>query len=239
MTAQTRRERLRAATLAEARTTARRLLVDRGTSAVTVNAVAREMGLSGPALYRYFTGHDELVEAMTADFYEELTGVAVAARDAHAERDAGVRLRAMCRAMRGWAVAHPAEFEWTFARPLRESRGHLPGSPRRAAGGGFERVFLGEFVALWESAPFPVPVLADLEPSLRDQLRSYSEQIDGVLPPEAAHVFLSTWVRLYGLLCMEVLRQLDFAYSDVEPLFEECLREVSGLLGLEYAPPEY
>ena len=38
-----------------------------------------------------------------------------------------------------------------------------------------------------------------------------------------ARPFLSCWIRLYGLLCMEVLHQLDFAYTDLEPVFEECL----------------
>ncbi|MER5646427.1 hypothetical protein [Streptosporangium sp. NPDC002524] len=60
-----------------------------------------------------------------------------------------------------------------------------------------------------------------------------------------AHVFLprrirlygSRWIRLYGLLCMEVLNQLDFAYSDLEPVFEECLRDICPTLGLEYEPP--
>ncbi|HJE61781.1 MAG TPA: TetR family transcriptional regulator [Nocardiopsis listeri] len=238
MTAPVRRARLRAATMAEAREVARRLLVERGTSAVTVNAVAREMGMSGPALYRYFTGHEELVEAITIDFFRELTGVITAARDVHAGEDAGVRLLAMCRAMRGWAVAHPAEFEWTFARPARIPRGpRREESPRFQAGDGFEKVFLGEFVDLWEGPGFPVPEATRLGPALWGQLCSYSERIDGALPPSAAHVFLSTWTRIYGLLCMEVLHQLDFAYSDVGPLFEECLHEVCASLGLEYTPP--
>lgn len=50
---------------------------------------------------------------------------------------------------------------------------------------------------------------------------------------EAAHVFLSCWIRLYGLLCMEVLHQLDFAYSDLEPVSEECLRDLSAMIGLD------
>lgn len=238
MTAPVRRARLRAATMAEAREVARRLLVERGTAAVTVNAVAREMGMSGPALYRYFTGHEELVEAITIDFFRELTGVIIAARETRPGEDTSVRLLAMCRAMRGWAVAHPAEFEWTFARPSRISRDpRREESPRFRAGDGFEKVFLGEFVDLWEGPGFPTPRPDRLDPALGKQLSAYSARIDGVLPPEAAHVFLSTWTRLYGLLCMEVLHQLDFAYSDVGPLFEECLREVCDSLGLEYTPP--
>jgi AcrR family transcriptional regulator len=51
MTAQgvSRRERVRQATLAEIRAAARRLLIEQGSQAVTINAVAREMGMSGPA----------------------------------------------------------------------------------------------------------------------------------------------------------------------------------------------
>ncbi|MCT2581593.1 hypothetical protein [Actinophytocola gossypii] len=75
--------------------------------------------------------------------------------------------------------------------------------------------------------------MADLPPALREQSTAYSDAIDGVLPPAAAHVFLSCWIRLYGLLCMEVLHQLDFAYTDLEPVFEECLRDLTRMLRLD------
>ena len=78
---------------------------------------------------------------------------------------------------------------------------------------------------------------AALPESLRTQLEAYCATIDNRLPPEAAHVFLSCWIRLYGLLCMEVLHQLDFAYTDLEPVYEECLRELAGLLGFGYTGP--
>ncbi|WP_336205878.1 hypothetical protein [Nonomuraea sp. LPB2021202275-12-8] len=34
---------------------------------------------------------------------------------------------------------------------------------------------------------------------------------------------------------VEVLHQLDFAYTDLEPVYEECLRDLSGTLGLDYS----
>jgi AcrR family transcriptional regulator len=46
----TRRERLRAATVEEIKTTARRLLVEQGAESVTLRAIAREMGMTAPAL---------------------------------------------------------------------------------------------------------------------------------------------------------------------------------------------
>src|SRR6266511_91616 len=72
-TAPTRRERLREATLREIREVARRLLVDEGPAAISVRAIAREMGMTAPALYRYYPSHTHLVAALTADLYTELS----------------------------------------------------------------------------------------------------------------------------------------------------------------------
>ncbi|WP_157254009.1 TetR/AcrR family transcriptional regulator [Nonomuraea typhae] len=225
--ASTRRDRLRQSTLNEIHAAARRLLVEKGTSAVTINAVAREVGMSGPALYHYYAGHEELVGAVTAGFFRELAEAMESARDRRPEASLEVRLLETCRAMRAWCVAHPAEFGWIFA----STPDPRPGSPRHEAGRAFEQVFTDLVVALWQAKPFPVPDLDTLDPSLQEQLETYSAAIGGVLPPAAVHVFLSCWIRLYGLLCMEVLHQLDFAYTDMAPVFEECLSELGEKLG--------
>lgn len=95
-----RRERLRRATLEEIHTAARRLLVEQGSAAVTINAVARQVGMSGPALYHYYASHDELVGAVTADFFHELATAMEGARDARADAPVGERILAVCRALR-------------------------------------------------------------------------------------------------------------------------------------------
>ncbi|AFU04222.1 TetR/AcrR family transcriptional regulator [Nocardia brasiliensis] len=226
-----RRERQRKATLREVHEAARTLLVEQGSAAVTVNAVARQVGMSGPALYHYYAGHDALVGAVTADFFDELAATMEEARDARAHAPVGERILAVCRAMRTWAITHPAEFGWIFTAPIAPPNRH-PDSERHRAGQRFERVLRDLTIELWQTRPFPVPDLAELPASLRAQLIDYSASIGEQLPPAAAHVFLSCWIRLYGLLCMEVLHQLDFAYSDLEPVYEECLRDLSRILGL-------
>ncbi|MER5421430.1 TetR/AcrR family transcriptional regulator [Streptosporangium roseum] len=233
-TTTSRRERLRQATLEEIHAAVRRLLVTQGSAAVTINAVAREMGMSGPALYHYYAGHDDLVGAVTADFFRELATAMERARDAHADAQVGERILAACRAMRAWAIAHPAEFGWIFASPIAPPNRQRD-SARHQAAQRFEQVLLDLTVELWRTRGFPVPDLVDLPSSLREQLTAYSADIDGRLPPEAVHVFLTCWIRLYGLLCMEVLHQLDFAYSDLEPVFEECLRDLAGMLALDHS----
>ena len=53
------------------------------------------------------------------------------------------------------------------------------------------------------------------------------------------HVFLSCWIRLYGLVCMEVFGHLRFALDDAEPVFEAELAGWGSCSGStdEYDPP--
>jgi AcrR family transcriptional regulator len=69
----TRRERVRAATVAEIKQVARRLLVNEGPQNVTLRAIAREMGMTAPGLYRYFPSYDHLLAELVVDIYRELT----------------------------------------------------------------------------------------------------------------------------------------------------------------------
>jgi len=232
-----RQERVRAGTLAEIRATARRLLLQGGHPAVTISAVAREMGMTGPAVYRYYASHEALVDALTADCYDELVQVLLLARDA-AQATPAARLLALSRALRAWAVAHPAEFGLMFASPIPGAQGRPAGSPAHLASQRFGLVFLDQVAEIWHVQGFHTRRLADLPASLAVQLRDYSVRIGKRLPPKAARVFLSCWIRLYGLVSMEVTRQLDFAYSDLEPVFEECLQDLCAMLGLPYEPPE-
>src|SRR6266550_4941512 len=67
-----RRDRLRAATIDEIIQTARQLLVKDGPEAVSLRAIAREMGMTAPGLYRYFGSYEELVRHLCADIFTEL-----------------------------------------------------------------------------------------------------------------------------------------------------------------------
>ena len=99
-----RRAQVRAATVADIKSAARRLLVDGGAGAISLRAVARELGLSAPALYRYFGSLEELVTTLIVDLYDELTVAITAARDAVPEDDLSGRLYAVAREMRAWAI---------------------------------------------------------------------------------------------------------------------------------------
>jgi AcrR family transcriptional regulator len=236
-TAPSRRERLRTATLSEIKGVARQLLVNEGAGGISLRAIAREMGMTAPALYRYYPNLEELVSELCADLYNEASDAMEQARDAASPADGpGARLYAVCREFRRWSVAHPAEFGLMFGSPI-------PGvgaeededSAKHDAGARFAGIFLGLFVEIWRRAPFEAPADDELPPRLVDQLAGYIAATGTTLPPGAAQLFLSCWIRLYGLVAMEVFGHLHFALEDVEPMFEAELASAARLLGVE--PP--
>jgi AcrR family transcriptional regulator len=231
-----RRERTRDATTAEIKATARRLLVQDGPDALTLRAIAREMGMTAPGLYRYFASHEDLVIGVCHDILDELTAFLVAARDKEPTDDSIGRLGATCRAFRRWALDHPREFELSLATgvahqvTVAEADACAPQTVSPPDGLSFGAVFLGLFVEIWTAAPFPVPDEASLPPDLVRQVREFSAVVDDVLPLGALTAYLAGWVRLYGAVTIETFGLLRFALDDAEPLFEAMLAEMARSL---------
>jgi AcrR family transcriptional regulator len=236
-----RRQRQRAATELEIKATARRLLVEHGAEGLTLRAIAREMGMTAPALYRYFPGREDLVEHLVADLYDEVCAELAAARDAVPGEDPGAPVLAVSRTFRAWALAHPGEFGLLFGSPIGEPgpSGAEAEGPAHEASMRFALLF-GQLVArLWYRRPFPVRADEEIDAGLAGQLREWSEDLPLGLPLGVLQVFLSCWIRLYGAVCMEAFGHLRFAVEDAGAIFEAELRSLAGLLGAEdlYQPP--
>ena len=100
----TRRERARVETVREIKQTARQVLVEHGPEGLALRAVAREMGMTAPALYRYFDSREDLIENVVADLYDELTAELERACAAAEPATVGAQLLAASRAFRLWAT---------------------------------------------------------------------------------------------------------------------------------------
>jgi AcrR family transcriptional regulator len=252
----TRRDRLRAATKDEIIATARRLLVREGPESVTLRAIAREMGMTAPGLYRYYASHEELIRHVVAGIFTELAAdidaaIQVAAEQyphpaapdpassmqAHKDRrHITAEMVAACHAFRQWALTHTAEFSLLFGVPLPGvNDGRWDVADECALQ--FAGVYFTLFRQLWDSIPFPVPTPAEIDPSLRAQLERYMVAIGTDLPIGAVLTFLRCWMLLYGAVAMEVFGHLGFALDDPAPMFDLTLSDVAALVGLVYPIP--
>jgi len=239
--APSRRDRVRAATIEEIKGTARQLLVDEGPDAVSLRAIGRAMGMTAPALYRYFGSREDLLQHVCGDMFTEIAADIHAAIGRAAQASGGdmtTKMIAACQAFRGWALAHPPEFGLLFGTPLPglEARHDGPGAADVVAecAAQFSLEFLTLFFELWRKHPFPVPADSEIDPGLLAQLIRYRDALGADLPAGAVLTFLRCWVRLYGMVSLEVFGHLHFALDDAYALFDYTLAELAGLVGLEY-----
>jgi len=247
--APSRRDRLRAATIEEIIHTARQLLVQSGPEAVSLRAIARDMGMTAPGLYRYFGSHEELLRHVCASIFTELSGdihraiqaaaVAAASGDGAPEQERArltLKMVAACREFRRWALNHKAEFGLLFGIPLpglNDGRYDIADECALA----FAGTFFALFLELWRKAQFPVPATADIDPGLREQLSRYRDALGSDIPVGAVLTFLRCWTVLYGAVSMEVFGHMSFALEDAAPMFEFILGDLAALVGLQYPLP--
>jgi len=245
----TRRDRMRAATMEEITATARRLLVEQGPDAASLRAIAREMGMTAPGLYRYYSSREELLRHVIGTIFRELAGdIRRAIEQADPEPASGftsesarrnhiaLKMIAACREFRRWALNHKDEFALLFGVPVPgfdDGRWDIAAQCALEFAGTFYVLFL----ELWNAIHFPVPADHDIDPVLRPQLRHFRGKLGADVPDGAILIFTRCWMVLYGAVAMEVFGHLGFALDDPAPMFEFTLGDLARLVGLEYPLP--
>lgn len=106
------RERYRVQMQAEIKERAWEQIATAGATGLSLNAIAKQVGMSGPALYRYFASRDELITELIRDAYRSLADSLAAARES------GADLRALAYALREWALADPHRYFLIYGTPV-------------------------------------------------------------------------------------------------------------------------
>lgn len=212
-----RRERLRAQTLADIRRHGYEQIAAGGPTALSLNGIAKAMGMSGPALYRYFASRDELLATLVTESFEDLAQTLEAAVAAVGDRPAEARVRAAASAYRAWARSAPHRYRLVFGSTY--GSGDL--DPERiipAAGRSMAVLLAG---------------LADLEPgrpapkvrgtALRREIQRWGKQRAGdqVRDPGVLLLGLQSWSRMHGIVSLEIEGFYEQVGVDPGLLFEE------------------
>jgi len=223
----TRRERVREQTRQEILTSARDLV--RQGEEINMRAVARAVGMSAPALYRYVDGHDDLLDIVGGSLYDELIDELVRARDSLDESDPTLQLTAMAHAFRDWALAHRHEYGLLFANPL-TTAAHEDSGCTHQAGLRFGKLFADIFAVMWRTGMITPPDLDAVDPTLLAMLEA-GDKSEFDLPLPVRYLYVRQWTRLYGMVTLEAFGHLHWALVDCGLLFEAMLDDCASELG--------
>jgi AcrR family transcriptional regulator len=223
------RARVRAELTREIADVARRHLASDGAAALSLRAVAREMGMASSAVYRYFPSRDDLLTALIVDAYNAV-GEAAESADAKLPRDDLLgRWQATCCAIRSWALAHPHEYALVYGSPV-------PGyaAPEATIGpAGRVGVVLCRIVAdgiasgAVEGETDDTGFDLAIQPGLAEELGLPADPT-GSVASRAVHV----WSSLFGLINFELFGHTHNVVVDDAGFFAASARRLAGQMGL-------
>jgi len=204
------RERYRAQVRDEAKQAALAQLAQGGPAAVSISAIGKQLGVSGPALYRYFASRDELLTELVIDAYDDLAAALAEASDQVAGQDPRGRLEATARAYRAWALAQPHRYRLLYGPPLPGYDAHTQRIVEAAWPA--MKVLLGALGENTHEAGLPPPLAA--------QLTAWAQPHSPGAGPATALRAVLAWSRLHGIVSLEIAGNFASMGLDAEQLFE-------------------
>lgn len=191
---------------------AREQLAEHGAGALSLRAVARQVGMAASAIYRYFDSRDALLTALITDAYNSLAEAVESAEGSVPREDLLGRWRSVALTVRIWALDNPHLYALVYGSPV-------PGyaAPQNTVGPATRvtRVLSGiviDFVqgggVAHDQASRPMPARAE------EGIAPLRDFLGAPVPADLAMRALMAWTGIFGAVSFELFGQLHDA---VEP----------------------
>ena len=219
----TARSRARAELTEEIKAVARRHLAEQGSAALSLRAVAREVGMVSSAVYRYFPSRDDLLTALIIDAYDAIGAAAEQALDARRRGTVAVRWVAVCRSIRAWALAHPHEYALIYGSPV---PGYAAPPDTIDPATRVALALLQIVVDGAASGEIAEPDAFAVPRAVRADFAALRVAAPGVSDAVLTRALLA-WSQLFGSISMEMFGHLHNVIHDYDAYFDLQMREAA------------
>ena len=225
------RELARERTMSEIMRLAHEQLASHGAAALSLRAIAKDLGIVSSAIYRYVASRDELLTLLVVEAYSDL-GDAVDAALNQAPLAAEERFVLLARTVRAWAITEPARYGLLFGTPVPGY--HAPAGQTVEAGTRIVVRLMGIIEDAWNAGDITVPAMAPrLSPGLGADVEALRTEYQLSSPGWLVARGLGVWSGLFGAVSFEVFGQYGpNTLGDASELFELSMRVLAGNVGL-------
>lgn len=198
----TARERARAEIMSEIVTTGKAHLARDGAAALSLRAVARDLGMVSSAVYRYVPNRDALLTLLIVDAYNGLGAAAEKAEAKVGRSDHLGRFLATCHAVRNWALTNPHEYALIYGSPV---PGYAAPEDTIGPASRVPRVLIG--ILLDEQQAGTLPRHSELDGPVAASLTPIRDFVGGTLPDPILLRSLGAFSQLFGAVSFELFGQ--------------------------------
>jgi len=220
------RARVRAELTAEIKEAGRRQLAEVGAAALSLRAVAREVGMVSSAVYRYFPSRDDLLTALIVDAYDALGSAVEEALEA-AGPDLAARWSAIAATVRGWASANPNEYALIYGSPV---PGYAAPAVTIDPAARPAVALLGALSDAVAEGQVDVEAGPPMARVVRADLAGLRRQVAPGVPDEVLARGLLVWTELFGMISFELFGHLHNVIHDYDAFFDHQMRRAAQYL---------
>lgn len=210
-------------------------LARHGAAALSLRAVAREMGMASSAIYRYVRDRDELLTRLIVAAYTSLGDAVEAAHASVDPADLDGRWWAVGTALRDWARSHPHEYALLYGSPVPDYR--APAEQTNEPGTRVQALLV-RLLADAQRVGRLRDAAAGIAPGVQVRAEAAAGPLlddpffaDAGLDAPAVMAGLAAWTLLLGTVTTELFEQLGDTIPDPDAYFAYML-EVAGRLVL-------
>lgn len=204
--------------------TAWRQIAEAGASAMSLRAIARELGITAPAIYNYFPRRDDLVTELIVDAFNSLGESQQDSVCNLPSEDLSTRLTTLGFAYRNWAVTHPQRYQLIFGTPIPGYE--APADITTPAAAGSLEPLIETIQTIFAEGRLRVERSAEMTPGLKSMLEAWS-QFTGGTDIEVLYSALVIWSRVHGLVTLEIGHQFPSFITDPGEIYQ---REILSMI---------
>jgi AcrR family transcriptional regulator len=205
-------------------------IAESGAPALSLRAIARELGITAPAIYNYFPDRDALVTALIIDAYTSFGDWQLEARDAVPGNDLVGRMKAIGLAYRNWAHTYPQRYQLIFGVPIPGYQAPVeqvfPSSARSIS------ALFSVVEGLRSAGKLDVDTFPTVNDAYQVHFEMWKTQI-GDLHPLTLFVAMIIWARVHGIVSLEIQGNLppfgasgnDLYLNELESVARQFIKE--------------
>jgi AcrR family transcriptional regulator len=225
-----RRTKTHAATRQEIITIAWKQIAENGASALSLRAIAREMEMTAPALYRYFPDRDALVTDLIVEAFTSLGEALLAGQESIPAGDHAGRLAASGIDYRAWAVAYPQRYALIFGTPIPGYQ--APSEVTTPAAAQSLSVLIKILDDAIQAGKLPIPEPPIVSGELQSEIEAWRTQVSSRAHPYAHYLALIIWSRVHGLVSLEIGHQFPPSLTSLESVYRQEIHSLMQQIGM-------
>jgi AcrR family transcriptional regulator len=204
--------------------TAWKQIAETGAATLSLRSIARELGITAPAIYNYYPDRDALVTALIVDAYTSLGESQQASIDQLPAENLDARLAALGLAYREWAITYPQRYQLIFGTPIPNYV--APENITMPAAACAIVPLTTTLQSLYSAGKLKVKRLAPLTPELKSTLEAWQKS-GGDADIEVLYLTAIIWSRVHGLVMLEIGHHIPSVFTDPGEIFR---REIDNIL---------